>query len=162
MRGRVGAAALMMMLGGCQTLPHAAAPQAAPDGVAAQTAQQQRAQALGLDAGDCLQPGWAMAGRMAATGGIFSSLASFGRVACGQEHGEIKGGDGLPKVGGVQLQEVQAQFEEIAGGGPDFGARHKGGFEHFRLADHADGEGTSGEKQVLGGNKLSHFLDLLE
>ncbi len=77
MRRWVGAAALMLLLSGCQTLPHAAAPQAAPDGVAAQTAQQQRAQALGLDAGDCLQPGWAMAGRMAISNGKDAGSARF-------------------------------------------------------------------------------------
>ena len=67
MRHGVYAALLVFTLSGCQTLQLPPAP--VPSSAAAQTAQQQRRHALGLDAGDCLQPGWAMAGRMAISNG---------------------------------------------------------------------------------------------
>lgn len=77
MRGCAGAVLLMVLLGGCQTLPHTTSPRAAPDVVEAQAAQQQRAQALGLASGDCLQPDWAMAGRMAISNGKDAGTARF-------------------------------------------------------------------------------------
>jgi len=76
-RGCVGGVLLMVLLGGCQTLPHTTSPRAAPDVVDARAAQQQRTQALGLASGDCLQPGWAMAGRMAISNGKDAGAARF-------------------------------------------------------------------------------------
>lgn len=54
-------------LAGCQTM----APRtvSAPDVAAAQTAQQERASALGLASGDCAAPGWVMTGRVALSNG---------------------------------------------------------------------------------------------
>lgn len=77
MRRLVGAWVLMGMLGGCQTLHTAPSQPAALNPDAALVTQRARAQALGLEAGNCLQPGWAMAGRMAISNGKDAGAARF-------------------------------------------------------------------------------------
>ena len=77
MRRLVGAWVLMGMLGGCQTLRTAPSQPAALNPDAALVTQRARAQALGLEAGNCLQPGWAMAGRMAISNGKDAGAARF-------------------------------------------------------------------------------------
>lgn len=67
----------MGMLGGCQTLRTAPSQPAALNPDAALVTQRARAQALGLEAGNCLQPGWAMAGRMAISNGKDAGAARF-------------------------------------------------------------------------------------
>jgi len=76
-RRLVGAWVLMGMLGGCQTLHTAPSQPAALNPDAALVTQRARAQALGLEAGNCLQPGWAMAGRMAISNGKDAGAARF-------------------------------------------------------------------------------------
>ena len=77
MRRLVGAWVLMGMLGGCQTLHTSPSQPAALNPDAAMVTQRARAQALGLEAGNCLQPGWAMAGRMAISNGKDAGAARF-------------------------------------------------------------------------------------
>ena len=61
----VAAALACAVLAGCQTMRV----QAPTDAAAAFAAQQARAAALGIANGDCVAPGWAMAGRVALSNG---------------------------------------------------------------------------------------------
>lgn len=56
-----------MLLAGCATLPPPARPQV--DAGAAEAAQRERVQALGLAAGDCAAPAWTLEGRVALSNG---------------------------------------------------------------------------------------------
>lgn len=62
-------AAIAVLLTGCQTLATKPVVVDPFDPAAAQAGQQARAAALGLAAGDCAAPGWAMAGRVALSNG---------------------------------------------------------------------------------------------
>lgn len=68
---RVAAAAwASVVLAGCQTLsPATPAGNSQPETPAAVAAQRERAEALGLEAGDCMAPGWTMSGRVALSNG---------------------------------------------------------------------------------------------
>lgn len=67
MRSTLAALLAGIALAGCRTM--ATMPAAAPDPATADAAQQSRTAALGLAAGDCAAPGWAMAGRVALSNG---------------------------------------------------------------------------------------------
>ena len=77
MRRLLAAWVLMSVLGGCQTLHTVPSQPLAVTPDAARGAQRARAQALGLEAGNCLQPGWTMAGRMAISNGKDAGSARF-------------------------------------------------------------------------------------
>ena len=69
MRFAAAVAFTCVLLAGCRTTqPGAAMPNRA-DPIAAAAAQQSRAEALGLAAGDCGAPGWTMTGRVALSNG---------------------------------------------------------------------------------------------
>ena len=73
------------LLTGCASLP-AVSPQEGVDAIQAHAAQQVRAEALGLHDGQCAQPGWAMAGRVALSNG---QNGGSGRIEWVQGEGNI-------------------------------------------------------------------------
>lgn len=108
MRGAVGGVLVVMALSGCRSMP-ASAP--LPPDVVVQ-AQQRRAQALGLGAGDCLRPGWAMAGRMAVSN---AEDAGSGRFEWVQGGGAFKLQLTAPVTQHTWILEADAQGAQLHG-----------------------------------------------
>lgn len=123
MSKRAGWLLAVAILGGCQSLPTGSrlAQVAAVDPAVAATAQQARARALGLAEGDCLRPGWAMAGRIAIAAG---KDAGSGRFEWTQGEGRLQ----LQLIAPVTVQtwilHVDPQGARLDGlaGGPRAGA----------------------------------------
>lgn len=123
----LGVALVLVVLSGCQTLPTGAAHDSpAHEGsgatAAAEAAQQARAQALGLDTGDCLQPGWAISGRMAIANG---KDAGSGRFEWTQGAGQFRLQLSAPVTAQTWVLATDAQGASLEGlqGGTQRGTR---------------------------------------
>lgn len=108
-----------VLLAGCASLPPPAP--AVVDVAAADAAQRQRAQALGLEAGQCSQPGWAISGRVALASG---KQGGSGRFEWTQGAGQVRLMLSAPLTRQSWELDVDAQGASLRGlaGGDRHGA----------------------------------------
>ena len=106
---------LAMLLAGCASLKPATLPPG--DRAAGDVAQRDRAQALGLEAGDCTAPGWTMAGRVALSNG---KQGGSGRIEWTQGAGNLRLQLSAPVTRQSWVLEVDAAGATLQGvaGGP--------------------------------------------
>ena len=114
MRALAGAA-LALLLAGCASLKPPMQPPG--DQAAGAAAQRDRAQALGLEAGDCAAPGWTMAGRVALSNG---RQGGSGRIEWTQGAGSLRLVLSAPVTRQSWVLEVDAAGATLQGmaGGP--------------------------------------------
>ena len=119
---RQGLGVVVLLLAGCASLPPVQVPKMDAEARAqAELAQQQRATALGLDTGQCSQPGWAMAGRMVISNGKEAGSARFEWTQGG---GRLQLQLTAPITAQTWILQADAQGAQLQGmpQGPQYGA----------------------------------------